>query len=54
MKIEATKEFLDWFEKYKHTANYFMAHREGDKDQLHALFLCLRDAFIKGSEPEGK
>jgi hypothetical protein len=50
MKIEAPKEFLDWFEDYKHTANYFMAHVEGNKDQLHALFLCLRDSFIKGQQ----
>lgn len=54
MKVEVHIEFLDWFEEYKHTANYFMAHKEGDKDQLHALFLCMRDAFNKGFQPAAK
>lgn len=54
MKVLPPKEFVVWYEKYTHTANYFMAlddvNTNQSSDQQHALWLCMRDAFIAGSE----
>lgn len=52
MKIETPHEFQLWLDEYKHSANYFMIGAQ-TKDQLHALFITLRDAFIAGSKPVG-
>jgi hypothetical protein len=58
MKIEC-KEFDLWLKEYEPKANYFVAQVQNDKDQNHALYLCMRDAFVAGmldtgSEPVEK
>lgn len=51
MKIESPKKFVEWLQKYNQTANFFIvAEVVHNEDQRHALFLCLRDAFIAGRD----
>lgn len=48
MKIPASKEFMEWFNEYKETANYYVALSPNSKLQTDALFLCMRDSFMQG------